>query len=78
MRKSRLKGFFVGSIEKDELAASMSRDLPAFMVPGVIRRVDEMPLTKNGKIDRKSLLKLQGAEENERNIKAEQNCILCF
>lgn len=56
----------------------MSRDLPAFMIPGVIRRVDEMPLTKNGKIDRKSLLKLQGAEENERNFKAEQNCILCF
>lgn len=59
-KKSRLKGFFVGSIEKDELAASMSRDLPAFMVPGVIRRVDEMPLTKNGKIDRKKLAEIAG------------------
>ena len=49
-----------GSIEKDELAASMSRDLPAFMVPGVIRRVDEMPLTKNGKIDRKKLAEIAG------------------
>lgn len=59
-KKSRLKGFFVGSIEKDELAASMSRDLPAFMIPGVIRRVDEMPLTKNGKIDRKKLAEIAG------------------
>lgn len=59
-KKSRLKGFFVGSIEKDELAASMSRDLPAFMIPGVIRKVDEMPLTKNGKIDRKKLAEIAG------------------
>ena len=59
-KKSRLKGFFVGSIEKDELATSMSRDLPAFMIPGVIRKVDEMPLTKNGKIDRKKLAEIAG------------------
>ena len=59
-KKSRLKGFYVGSIEKDELAASMSRDLPAFMIPGVIRKVDEMPLTKNGKIDRKKLAEIAG------------------
>lgn len=60
MRKIKAQGLFVGSIEKDELAASMSRDLPAFMVPGVIRRVDEMPLTKNGKIDRKKLAEIAG------------------
>lgn len=59
-KKSRLKGFYVGSIEKDELAASMSRDLPAFMIPSIIRRVDEMPLTKNGKIDRKKLAEMAG------------------
>lgn len=61
MRKNQgSRAFFVGSIEKDELAASMSRDLPAFMIPGVIRRVDEMPLTKNGKIDRKKLAEIAG------------------
>lgn len=59
-KKSRLKGFYVGSIEKDELAASMSRNLPAFMIPGIIRKVDEMPLTKNGKIDRKKLAEIAG------------------
>lgn len=60
MRKIKAQGLFVGSIEKDELAASMSRDLPAFMIPGVIRKVDEMPLTKNGKIDRKKLAEIAG------------------
>ena len=28
--------------------------------PGVIRKVDEMPLTKNGKIDRKKLAEIAG------------------
>ena len=54
-KKSRLKGFYVGSIDKARLHEIMARDLPAFMVPGIIRQVDEMPLTKNGKIDRKKL-----------------------
>lgn len=57
-KKSRLKGFYVGAIEKDDLAAAMSKDLPAFMVPGIIRKIDEMPLTKNGKIDRKALAQM--------------------
>lgn len=54
-KKSRLRGFYVGTIDKAELHAIMTRDLPAFMVPGTIRQIEEMPLTKNGKIDRKKL-----------------------
>lgn len=54
-KKSRLRGFYVGTIDKAELHAIMTRDLPAFMVPGIIRQIEEMPLTKNGKIDRKKL-----------------------
>ena len=55
-KKSRLKGFFVGSIEKDELAASMSRDLPAFMIPHKCVKKDVFELNENGKIDRKKLV----------------------
>lgn len=58
-KKSRLKGFYVGSIEKTALHELMAKDLPAFMVPGIIRQVEEMPLTKNGKIDRKKLAELK-------------------
>ena len=54
-KRSRLRGFYVGSIAKDELHQQMKEKLPAFMVPGILRQVTEMPLTKNGKIDRKRL-----------------------
>ena len=33
----------------------MSSSLPPFMVPGALRKVEQMPLTKNGKTDRKSI-----------------------
>ncbi len=59
-KKSRLKGFYVGSIDKNELYTSMKNKLPAFMVPGVLRQLDEMPLTKNGKTDRKKLKESAG------------------
>ena len=63
-RKSRLKGFYIGAIEKDALYAAMKERMPEFMIPGVLRRVDEMPLTKNGKIDRRRLEEIAGGKKN--------------
>lgn len=57
--KSKLYGFFVGSVEKDELHRIMKETLPVFMVPGALRKVEAMPLTKNGKIDRKLLMEMK-------------------
>ena len=54
-KKSKLKGFYVGSIEKVELLSIMRNTLPVFMIPNMIRQIEEMPLTKNGKVDRKKL-----------------------
>ena len=48
----------MGAIEKEQLHAAMKQNLPAFMVPGILRQVEEMPLTKNGKIDRKKLAEM--------------------
>lgn len=59
-RKSKLYGFYIGSIDKKELHKQMKETLPIFMVPGALRQVEEMPLTKNGKIDRKLLLETAG------------------
>ena len=50
--KDRLKGYYVGTIEKTELYSVMKQTLPIFMIPGFLRKMDSMPLTKNGKIDR--------------------------
>lgn len=59
-KRSRLKGFYVGTVDKETLYTAMREKLPAFMVPGILRQVDRMPLTKNGKIDRKKLEELAG------------------
>ena len=53
--KGRLYGFYCGTAEKKELSAKLKESLPVFMVPGRLCPLEEMPLTKNGKIDRKAL-----------------------
>ena len=54
-KKSRLYGFYVGSPDSAALHTELSRTLPPFMIPGFLRQLEAMPLTKNGKIDRKAL-----------------------
>lgn len=58
--KSKLYGFYIGNVDKKELHKLMKETLPIFMIPGALRNVDEMPITKNGKIDRKKLLETAG------------------
>ena len=55
-KKSKPYGFYVGDMEKRELHHLMSSSLPPFMVPGALRKVEQMPLTKNGKTDRRALM----------------------
>ena len=59
-KRSRLRGFYVGTVGPEDLHAILKRDLPAFMVPGFLRQVEAMPLNKNGKIDRKALSEMTG------------------
>ena len=54
-KRSKLKGFYVGTPDKKEVHHILSEKLPFFMVPGVLTQLENMPLTKNGKIDRKAL-----------------------
>ena len=49
--------FYSGKEEKKELLCKLKEDLPAFMIPNHLLQVDEMPMNKNGKIDRNELLK---------------------
>jgi non-ribosomal peptide synthetase-like protein len=55
----RLVGFYVGpEHEADALRTAMGESLPAYMIPAAFHRRDELPLTANGKIDRKALTRL--------------------
>jgi len=56
--KQRLYGFYVGNMDKAELHTALKETLPVYMIPGILKQVDSMPLTKNGKIDRKELMSL--------------------
>jgi len=44
-----------GGLDKERLRASLSGQLPAYMVPTYLIPLDEMPLTLTGKIDRRRL-----------------------
>ena len=43
------------SLEVDEVQEQLSQALPAYMVPSIFHQLDRLPLTDNGKIDRKTL-----------------------
>ncbi|MFO0758290.1 MAG: amino acid adenylation domain-containing protein, partial [Byssovorax sp.] len=49
-----------------ELSAFLSERLPSFMVPSTVVTIDAVPLTKNGKIDRRALTAL-GQAAQQRN-----------
>ncbi len=57
--KHKLYGFYVGTMDKKELHAGLKEFLPIFMIPGILVPVEEFPLTKNGKVDRKALLEMR-------------------
>lgn len=57
-RRSKLLGFYVGGPEKKAVHQALAERLPQYMVPGSLTQVDQMPMTKNGKIDRGALAAL--------------------
>ena len=54
--KSKLYGFYIGSIDKKELNARLRETMPVYMMPTFLIQREEFPMTKNGKIDRKKLM----------------------
>ena len=59
-KRSKLYGFYTGSIEAGELPEILRQKLPVYMIPSVFRQIEEFPLNKNGKTDRKQLIELYG------------------
>ncbi|WP_243711143.1 amino acid adenylation domain-containing protein [Actinomadura sp. KC216] len=52
-------------LDRDAVLAHVRELLPPHMVPELLVRVDELPLTANGKVDRKALAALAAAEAGE-------------
>jgi acyl-coenzyme A synthetase/AMP-(fatty) acid ligase/acyl carrier protein len=50
-----LVGYVVGEAEWEELREELKRELPEWMVPGVWVRLERLPLTPSGKLDRRAL-----------------------
>lgn len=55
-RRHRIYAFYEGHASLDELARAAQRALPAHLAPNAFVPVEHMPLTKNGKVDRRALL----------------------
>ncbi|MDD2572882.1 MAG: amino acid adenylation domain-containing protein [Bacillota bacterium] len=58
--------FFVGEASEKEVAATLRERLPRYMLPNRIEVLEVMPLTTNGKIDRKSLKEQINAKKKEK------------
>jgi acyl-coenzyme A synthetase/AMP-(fatty) acid ligase len=47
--------YYVGTVTTADMAQYMKSKLPRYMVPNLLRKLETMPLTTNGKIDRVAL-----------------------
>ncbi|MGV9802867.1 amino acid adenylation domain-containing protein, partial [Mycobacterium sp. NPDC003449] len=51
----RLVGYVTGTVDPGQVRAGLVERLPAYMVPAAVVVLDALPLTVNGKLDRKAL-----------------------
>ena len=50
--------YYVGDPSEKEMAAVLRTKLPRYMLPNRIIRLEQLPVTANGKIDRVTLKKM--------------------
>ncbi|WP_145336776.1 AMP-binding enzyme, partial [Paenibacillus xylanexedens] len=60
--EASLCGYVVsrGAFNASELRTYLKRSLPEYMVPSYLVEVEQIPLTANGKVDRRALPEPQG------------------
>lgn len=54
--KGKILAFTTGPADKHAITSALKETLPDYMIPNLFMQVEEMPLNKNGKIDRNALL----------------------
>lgn len=61
-KKGKIVLYFVGDVSEKELTTTLKTKLPRYMLPNRIIRIESIPLTANGKIDRITLKRLYEAK----------------
>ncbi len=56
--KYRLVAYYTGTEDKKAILEGLKKKIPEYMIPNVFKFVEDIPLTKNGKVDRKLLKEL--------------------
>ena len=62
-----------GSINTTDLRTELGQHLPDYMIPTAFVEIAELPLTSNGKVDKKGLLKMEAQADSGREYKAPSN-----
>ncbi len=53
--RNKIVACFSGEATKEEIIETLKKKLPKYMIPNIFMQMERLPLTKNGKIDRKTL-----------------------
>ncbi|SEB35202.1 amino acid adenylation domain-containing protein [Tenacibaculum sp. MAR_2009_124] len=71
----QLVGYVVseGSFDKEELQTELKKTLPGYMIPALWVELEEMPLTVNGKLDKKALPEIDGSVLSTKEYVAPRN-----
>lgn len=62
-------------IDPQELRGRLSKVLPVYMIPSYFVKLDKLPLSPNGKVDRKALSKYMETETEAREYTAPSNAV---
>lgn len=60
--KKKILMFYMGDILEKELASYLREYLPRYMLPAIIKKMEQLPLTANGKLNRRALIELTNQE----------------
>ena len=56
--RNKIVACYMGEADKNSIVLSLKKDLPKYMIPNIFIRMEELPISKNGKIDRQKLKRM--------------------